>query len=152
MYLPLLNLPSYSFKSKLLQGKWYIFDMLRRQYVRLTPEEWVRQHFVRYLIEEKQYPPALIVIEHTFELNGLTLRCDIAVFDNSGKILAIVECKSTDQPIDQQVFDQIFVYNSHLKARYLMLTNGLQHYCCRIDLGASGPIFLKDIPFYAEIR
>lgn len=152
MDLPSLNLPSYSFKCKQLHGKWYILDMLRRRYVRLTPEEWVRQHFVRYLIQEKKYPPALIALEHTFELNGQILRCDIAVFDNSGKILALVECKSTDQSIDQQVFDQIFVYNSHLKARYLMLTNGLHHYCCRVDLDVSGPIFLREIPFYDEIR
>lgn len=153
MYLPTLNLPAYPFKCKQLNGKWHIFDTLRKRFVRLTPEEWVRQHFVMYLIHEKKFPPALMVLEYTFELNGQTMRCDIAAFDNMGKLLAVAECKAPDHPIDQNVFDQIFVYNQYLKANYLMITNGIQHYCCKIDLsGSSAPIFLDNIPSYSDIR
>lgn len=153
MNLPSLNLPAYPYKSKQQNGKWYILDMLRRQYVRLTPEEWVRQHFLWYLINEKKYPSALIALEYPFEINGQNMRCDIAIFDNAGKILAAVECKSTEQTIDQSVFDQIFTYNTRLKAQFLMITNGLQHYCCKIDVsGSMPPTFLNYIPHYSELR
>lgn len=153
MHLPSLNLPAYPFKCKQVNGKWYILDMLRKRFVRLTPEEWVRQHFVMYLINERQFPPTLMMPEYAFELNGQAMRCDIAIFDSSGNIQAVAECKSTDQNIDQNVFDQIFVYNRYLKACYLMVTNGLQHYCCKVDVsGSASPVFLNEIPFYSDIR
>ncbi|MCX7986717.1 MAG: type I restriction enzyme HsdR N-terminal domain-containing protein [Bacteroidales bacterium] len=148
-----LNLPSFPYKLKQINEKEYIFDHLRKQFVRLTPEEWVRQHFAWFLINYKNYPPGLMAIEYSFELNNQNMRADIVVFNNEGKILLVVECKAYNETINQQVFDQAFVYNLHLKAPYLIITNGLHHYCCKFDFSnVKEPFFLNEIPSFTSIK
>lgn len=149
---PPLNLPIYPFRIKQKNSKWYIWDEIREQYVRLTPEEWVRQHFIMYLIHYKNFPKNLISVEHALNIGGNLLRSDIVVFNKKGQILSITECKSYDQKIDQKVFDQIFVYNMQLKASYIMITNGLNHYCCKINIHNKPYLeFLDEIPDYKVV-
>ncbi len=128
-----------------------VFDRLRKRYVALTPEEWVRQHFVEYLIEEKQFPAALMANEVSLTQNGIKRRCDTLVADREGQPLVIVEYKAPEIEITQQVFDQIVRYNMVLRARYLMVSNGMSHYCCQIDYENNTYSFLNDIPEYAEL-
>ena len=128
-----------------------VFDRLRKRYVALTPEEWVRQHFVDYLIEEKQFPAALMANEVSLTQNGIKRRCDTLVADREGQPLVIVEYKAPEIEITQQVFDQIVRYNMVLRARYLMVSNGMSHYCCQIDYENNTYSFLNDIPKYAEL-
>lgn len=128
-----------------------VFDRLRKRYVALTPEEWVRQHFVEYLIEEKQFPAALMANEVSLTQNGIKRRCDTLVADREGQPLVIVEYKAPEIEITQQVFDQIVRYNMVLRARYLMVSNGMSHYCCQIDYEDNTYSFLNDIPEYAEL-
>ncbi|MDR2824762.1 MAG: type I restriction enzyme HsdR N-terminal domain-containing protein [Prevotellaceae bacterium] len=144
----ILNLPEYSFSVKKENGKPQIFDSQRKKYVALTPEEWVRQHFVRFLIEEKHFPSARVAVEYTLKINDLERRCDVVVFDRNGTPQIIIELKSPQIAISQAVFDQIAVYNSKLKVNYFMVSNGLQHYCCRVDTENSRYEFLAEIPEY----
>jgi len=141
-----LNLPTYSFNIKFKEQRKYIFDLIRKKYVLLTPEEWVRQNFLKYLVEEKKYPASLIAVEKEFKLNKLSKRSDVVVYNRLGQPFLIVECKATTVKIDQKVFDQIARYNMKLNVEYLVVTNGLEHYCCKIDLENQNYCFLKDFP------
>ncbi|WP_026288367.1 type I restriction enzyme HsdR N-terminal domain-containing protein [Polaribacter irgensii] len=144
-----LNLPHYKFKLKSNENKTFIFDNLRKKYMVLTPEEWVRQHFVQFLIEEKNYPPTLIAIEKQVVVNNLKKRSDILVFDKEGNPDIIVECKAPKIKITQATFDQIARYNSKLNANFLIVTNGLTHFYCKMDFKKETYVFLKEIPNYS---
>lgn len=147
-----LNLPHYQFNIKKNdKGALVIFDHLRQRFITLTPEEWVRQNFVRFLIEEKQFPPALMGNEVSLLQNGIKRRCDTLVADIEGNPFVIVEYKAPSIPITQSVFDQIVRYNMVMKAKCLIVSNGLQHYCCKIDYENNSYSFLRDIPNYSEI-
>ncbi len=144
-----LNLPSYQFKIKSSENKQLIFDTLRKKYVVLTPEEWVRQNFVQYLIKEKNYPSSLIAIEKQLTINTLKKRFDILIFNTNGSSKIIVECKAPTIKITQDTFDQIARYNLKLNADYLVVTNGLTHFSCELDNLNEKYIFLKKIPEYS---
>ncbi len=144
-----LNFPNYQFRFKNSENKVSIFDEIRKKFIILTPEEWVRQNVVRYLLEECNYPKSLINVEKALKINGLTKRYDVVVFNNDGSINILVECKSTDIKISQTVFDQIARYNMTLKSNYLMLTNGLNHYFCKMDFENEKYFFLKNLPKYS---
>ena len=147
-----LNLPEFEYKVKKREdGSWAIWDRLRERWVALTPEEWVRQHFVEWLITEKEFPAALMGNEMSLTQNGISRRCDTVVGDRTGQPLVIVEYKAPSINITQKVFDQIVRYNMVLKARYLMVSNGLEHYCCQIDYEAGSYRFLEDIPRYQDL-
>lgn len=143
-----LNLPNYKFKLKSSENKTLIFDNLRKKYFVLTPEEWVRQHFVQFLIDEKKYPVSLIAIEKQLTINNRKKRTDILVFNTDGNADIIVECKAPQIKITQATFDQIARYNLKLKANYLIVTNGLDHFYCKMDFEKETYIFLKEIPTY----
>jgi len=128
-----LNLPPYPFKITDENGQLFLFDEIRKKEVVLTPEEWVRQHFVQYLIREKNYPRSLIRLEGGLRLHGRARRSDIVVFNNQGEKVLMVECKAPSVKITQSVFDQIARYNMVHRIGLLAVTNGLQHYYCRID-------------------
>lgn len=146
-----LNLPTYSFNIKLIEQRKYIFDFIRKKFVILTPEEWVRQNFLRFLVEEKKYPASLIAVEMEFKLNNLSKRSDAVVYDKQTKPFLIAEFKAPDVKIDQKVFDQIARYNMKLNVDILIVSNGLQHFCCKIDHENNNYIFLKDIPVFNQI-
>ena len=147
-----LNLPHYQFNIKKNdKAALVIFDHLRQRYIPLTPEEWVRKNFVRFLIEEKQFPTALMGNEVSLLQNGIKRRCDTLVADIEGNPFVIVEYKAPSIPITQSVFDQIVRYNMVMKAKCLIVSNGLQHYCCKIDYENNSYSFLRDIPNYSEI-
>ena len=143
-----LNLPDYKFRLKSNENKTLIFDNLRKKYMVLTPEEWVRQHFVQFLIEEKKYPASLIAIEKQVLVNNLKKRSDILVFNKDGNPEIIVECKAPKIKITQATFDQIARYNSKLRANFLVVTNGLSHFYCKMDFEKETYLFLKEIPDY----
>ncbi|MGB0892645.1 MAG: type I restriction enzyme HsdR N-terminal domain-containing protein [Flavobacteriaceae bacterium] len=143
-----LNLPTYQFKLKSNENKTLIFDNLRKKYVVLTPEEWVRQHFVEFLIQEKKYPVSLIAIEKQLTINNRKKRTDILIFNSDGNPDIIVECKAPSIKITQDTFDQIARYNLKLNANYLVVTNGLQHYFCQLDTENETYVFLQEIPDY----
>lgn len=145
-----LNLPFYNITLKEENGKHFIFDDIRKKYLRLIPEEWVRQNFVKYLIDEKKYPASLIVIEKGLKLNELTKRADVLIYKDSSPIL-LVECKAPTVKINQDTFDQISRYNLTFKVPYLMVTNGMSHYCCQIDFENNSYHFLEDIPEFGEL-
>ena len=146
-----LNFPSYSFRFKNNQNKIAVFDDLRKKFVILTPEEWVRQHCVKFLRDEKNYPLSLINVEKQLKIGDLTKRYDIVVFQSTGEIRIIVECKAPSVKITQDTFDQIARYNMTLNADYLMVTNGLQHYFCQMDYENKNYVFLRDIPEYSAL-
>lgn len=143
-----LNFPKFSFRFKNSENKVSIFDTVRKKFIVLQPEEWVRQHCVQYLITVKNYPHALINVEKELTINKLKKRYDIVVFNPQGDVHIIVECKAPQIRIDQNTFDQIARYNLILKANYLMVTNGLEHYFCQMDFEGESYVFLKDIPNY----
>ena len=143
-----LNLPTYKFKLKSSENKTLIFDKLRKRYFVLTPEEWVRQHFVMFLIDEKKYPTSLIALEKQLTINNRKKRTDILIFNKKGVPEIIVECKAPQIKIKQDTFDQIARYNLKLKANYLIVTNGLEHFYCKMDFENETYIFLKEIPNY----
>ena len=146
-----LNLPDYPHKIKQEKDKAYIFDFIRKKYLVLTPEEWVRQHFVHYLITLKKFPSSLIVIEKGLKLNEMQKRADVLVYNKNGNPLVLVECKAASVKITQETFNQIARYNMNFKVPYLIVTNGLQHYCCKIDFINQSFLFLNDIPNYEEM-
>ena len=143
-----LQFPKYSFRFKNSENKVSIFDPIRKKFVVLQPEEWVRQNCVQYLLIEKKYPKSLINVEKELQLNGLKKRYDIVVYNSDGSIHLIVECKAPKITVNQATFDQIARYNLVLNAKYLMVTNGLNHYYCQIDMDAERYQFLEDIPEY----
>ncbi len=146
-----LSLPAYDFRYTIKEDKKYIFDIIRKKYVLLTPEEWVRQNFIRYLIEEKGYIQSLVRVEMFFKLNRLAKRADIALFNRKGQPKVLVECKSPKVTISQVVFDQVAKYNLSFKVDFLIVTNGLQHYCCKMDYKQKSFSFMNEIPGFEEI-
>ncbi|MEL0645185.1 type I restriction enzyme HsdR N-terminal domain-containing protein [Olleya sp. Ti.3.14] len=145
-----LNFPKFVFRFKNNENKVSIFDVIRKRFMVLQPEEWVRQHCVHYLIEVKKYPISLINVEKELRVNDLKKRYDIVIFNTDGSIHLIVECKAPKIEIKQNTFDQIARYNLALNATYLMVTNGINHYYCSMDFKAEQYHFLKDIPDYQE--
>jgi len=143
-----LNLPSFQFNIKNSENKQFIFDIIRKKYVILHPEEWVRQHLIHYLITEKGYPKSLIAVEKQLTINRLKKRFDILVFNTKGHPEMIVECKSPTVAITQKTFDQISRYNLELNATHIMVSNGLQHYYCKLDNNSRQYVFLNEIPNY----
>ena len=148
----LLNLPPFTFRIKEYQNKKLIFDEFRHRWVALTPEEWVRQNFVRYLTEKKDFPASLVAIERSLRMNQRDFRTDIVLFSKSGNPMVVVECKAPEVKITQMVFDQIARYNLDLRVNYLIVTNGLVHYCCRFDQLQLTYTFLPEIPGYNELE
>ena len=146
-----LNLPTYSFNIKLIEQSKYIFDFIRKKFVILTPEEWVRQNFLRFLVDEKKYPASLIIVEKEFKLNALSKRSDAVVYNRAGNPIVIIEFKASEVKINQKVFDQIVRYNIKLNVEYLIVSNGIEHYCCRINKEDSSYFFLKEIPDFNSI-
>ena len=146
-----LNLPDYSFRTKTTAGKTYLFDGLRKKYVRLTPEEWVRQHFVQFLIVEKKYSVSLMSIEAGVKVNNNPQRADLIVFDRWGIPVLVAEFKAPEVKISQQAFDQIVRYNMQLKVKYLIVSNGLDHFCCKIDYTENSYAFLAEIPDFTQV-
>ncbi len=141
-----LNFPTYQFRFKNSENKIAIFDVIRKKFIVLTPEEWVRQHVVRFLIEDNKYPISLINVEKVLKINGLIKRYDVVVFNSDGSIHLLIECKAPEIKISQDTFDQIARYNMAMKANYLMVTNGLNHFYCFIK--NDNYSFLKSIPEY----
>lgn len=146
-----LNLPYANTKIVVRNEKQMVFDFLRKRFVALTPEEWVRQQFTHFLVEHKGYPAMFIGNEITLSVGRLSRRCDSVVFNKSAKPVMIIEYKAPTVKITQKVFEQICSYNIALHAPYLTVSNGLQSYCCRIDKEANTYEFLKDIPAYGEL-
>ena len=143
-----LAFPSFSFRVKNSENTTRIFDIIRKKFVVLTPEEWVRQHVIHFLIETHHYPKSLLNVEKVIKVNNLTKRYDIVVFKPNGDLFLLVECKAPSVNITQQTFDQIAQYNLELNADFLMVTNGLQHYYCQIDYTAKKYHFIPEIPLY----
>ncbi|MBR5804313.1 MAG: type I restriction enzyme HsdR N-terminal domain-containing protein [Bacteroidaceae bacterium] len=146
-----LNLPPYATKMMVRDGKNVIWDIIRRKYVALTPEEWVRQHFVHFLIEHKGYPVSLLANEVALTLNGTSRRCDTVLYDRTLSPRMIIEYKAPHIPITQKVFDQICRYNLVFHVDYLIVTNGLSHYCCRMNYADNTYQFLSDVPQYSTL-
>lgn len=143
-----LQFPYYQFRFKNSENKVAIFDEIRKKFVIVTPEEWVRQHVVQFLIIEKKYPKSWINVEKVIKINELTKRYDVVIYNPDGSILILVECKAPAVPISQNTFDQIARYNMVLKAQYLMVTNGLNHYFCQMNYEQERYHFLPELPEY----
>lgn len=141
-----LNFQPYQFRFKNSENKVAIFDEVRKKFIILTPEEWVRQHVVHYLMKEKNYPKSWVNVEKQIKINGLTKRYDVVVFNPDGSIFLLVECKAPEIKINQNTFDQIARYNMVIKAQYLMVTNGLEHYFCHMDYKNEKYHFLQELP------
>ena len=141
-----LNFPPYKFRFKSSENKIAVFDELRKKFVILTPEEWVRQHVVQYLLQEKKIPKSLLNVEKQLKIGDLVKRYDVLAYNPDGSIHLVVECKAASIPITQETFDQIARYNLTLQARYLMVTNGLDHYFCQLNYEQERYQFLKDLP------
>lgn len=146
-----LNLPTFAVKIAEKNGKRIIFDTVRRKYVALTPEEWVRQHFVNYLITEKQFPKELLANEVSIKLNNTAKRCDTVAYNRFLAPIVIVEYKASTIDITRAVFDQIARYNIVLRVRYLIVSNGINHFCCKIDYETQTYSFLEGIPEYTAL-
>ena len=146
-----LNFPVYSFRFKNSENKVSIFDEIRKKFILLTPEEWVRQHVIQFLLQDKKYPKSYINVEKLIKINDLSKRYDGVVFQPNGEIFLLIECKAPEVPISQQTFDQIARYNLVLKAKYLMVTNGLNHYFCQMDFENEKYVFLKELPDFDRL-
>ena len=149
--LPQLNFPFSKFKIKEDKGKLFIFDDSRKKFIALTPEEWVRQNCLHYLRDHKKYPISLLAVEKAFKLNGQHLRYDLVAYSKKAKALLLVECKAPDVKISQATFDQIAVYNLELNVPYLLVTNGMQHYCCIVDFEKRQFQFLPEVPDFSTL-
>ena len=145
-----LNLPEFDLKLKKAEGKVWIFDGIRKKYIVLTPEEWVRQHFINYLVTEKKYPRSLIRVEGGLVFNELRKRSDIVVYDRNGLPWMIVECKAPSLQVSEATLAQASVYNSTLRAEYLCVTNGLVHLCSRIDWQERQTVPLAETPAFPD--
>jgi hypothetical protein len=146
-----LNLPTYSFKLKYSGNSEQIFDPFRKKFVKLTPEEWVRQNLAQFLINEKDYPTGRMVIEKSLQFNNMKKRCDILVYDHKTAPLVMIECKAPNVKIKKEVFDQIAVYNLVFKVRFLMVSNGMEHYMCVVDFENKKTEFMSNIPSYKDL-
>jgi hypothetical protein len=147
-----LNFPPYEYRTKIEGKRIQIFDSIRKKYIALTPEEWVRQHLINYLVTEKGYPASLISVETPLIYAHLNKRSDILVNNHNGQPLMLIECKAPEVPVSQKTFEQIAIYNLTIKASYMMVTNGLQHYCMIAATESSQIQFLNVIPDYGELR
>lgn len=143
-----LNFKRYPIPIKIKENKRYIFDIIRKKDILLTPEEWVRQHCIHFLISEKKYPKSLINVEKQIQLYDQVKRFDIAVFKPNGEVNILIECKAPDVSINQSVFDQIAQYNLKMNSTFLMVSNGVKHVYCHINNDRTGYQFLKDLPSY----
>lgn len=143
-----LNLPNYDFKMKTEQGSRQIFDPVRKKMVKLDPEEWVRQNLIKFLNKDKNYPISLMAVEKGLTVNKLSKRFDILCYNNDSKPLLLVECKAPSVKISQSAFDQISIYNLQFKVPFLLVSNGLEHYCCQLDYEKNSYSFLSEIPDY----
>ena len=146
-----INLPPYPIKLGEKDGKRTIFDILRQKYVALTPEEWVRQHFVHFMMTQKGYPKGLLANEVELRAGTKRLRCDTLLYTRELRPQMIVEYKAPTIQLQQKTFDQISVYNLLLHVDYLVISNGLQHYCCRMDYERQSYTFLQDFPDYGSL-
>lgn len=146
-----LNLPEYSFRIKNQKEKPFIFDSIRKKFVRLTPEEWVRQNFIQFLISEKKFPGSLISVETKIIINTNPQRADLIVYGKEGNPICVAEFKAPDVKITQFAFDQIARYNMKLKVKYLIVSNGLEHFCCVINCHENSYSFIAGIPDYNKL-
>jgi len=146
-----LNFPKYNFKLKKSNNTIQIFDTIRNKWITITPEEWVRQHMIQYLIDEKKYPKSLIAVEMSITVNQTAKRCDIVLFNRDAKPLIIVECKAPSVQLTQITFDQAAVYNMTLVVDYLLITNGINHFFCKIDFVNKKYDFIREIPRFEEL-
>lgn len=146
-----LNLPDFEFKTRTENGQLQIFDPVRRKYVALTPEEWVRQHFIHFLIENKNVPLSHIAVEKSIRVSNLAKRADIVVFKGGLKPVLVVECKASSVEITEEVFHQVLRYNMSLRVDFLVLTNGIQHVYCRVDYNKQKADFIEDLPNYEQL-
>lgn len=146
-----LNLPGFEFKTRTVANQLQIFDPVRRKYVALTPEEWVRQHFVHFLIEHRNVPMSHITVEKSIRVSHLAKRADIIVFKGGMKPILAVECKAPSIEVNEEVFYQILRYNMTLRVDYLVVTNGLRHIYCKVNYDHQKAIFIEDIPFYEQL-
>ncbi|MAX79604.1 MAG: restriction endonuclease subunit R [Crocinitomicaceae bacterium] len=147
-----LNLPEYNFKFGLENGKTTIWDTIRKKYIILTPEEWVRQNFVEFLIQQHQFPRSLIQIEKGLRVHKTYKRADVICNNQNGYPVLLVECKAPEVKITQAAFDQVARYNITFKVPYLVVTNGISHYCCKVDLEKKDYTFLEELPSYNSIK
>ncbi len=152
MNIPGLKIPTYSFKIKSEEGRSLIFDPFRKKFVRLTPEEWVRMNFAMFLVEDRGFPAGRMVIEQSLKFNQLSKRCDILVYNREMDPLIMVECKAPEVKIGKGVFDQISMYNLTFRVKYLIVTNGLENYFCRINFEDRNIEFLDRIPDYTDLE
>jgi hypothetical protein len=143
-----LNFPTYTFRFKNSENKIAIFDEIRKKFILLTPEEWVRQHVVQFLLQEKNFPKSYINVEKLIKINNLNKRYDIVVYQPNGELFLLIECKAPEVKITQQTFDQIARYNLVLNAKYLMVSNGLNHYFCQMDFENEKYVFLEELPSF----
>jgi hypothetical protein len=144
-----LNFPPFEFKLKKAQGKVWIFDGIRKKYIVLTPEEWVRQHLIHYLTDHLNYPKSLIRVESGLRVNELMKRSDVVVYDRNTRPWMIVECKSVEHAIGEQTAAQVSRYNTSLKARYVVVTNGLVHRCFEVNHDKREVKSVNDFPIYS---
>lgn len=145
-----LNLPAAPLEFRNEAGKLYVFDPIRKRHLVLTPEEWVRQHLIYFLYEHKKFPKSLFRVERGLKYNTLSKRTDIVIFDRDGNPFLLVECKSPQAGINEAVFRQAAAYNNTLKAPYYMLSNGLKHYCCRVDHASGESAMIPELPDFPE--
>jgi hypothetical protein len=145
-----LSFPSYCFRFKNSENKAAIFDEIRKKFIILTPEEWVRQHVVQYLLQDKGYPKSYINVEKLIKINDMNKRYDVVVYQPDGSIFLLIECKAPEVTISQQTFDQIARYNLTLKAEFLMVSNGVNHYFCQMDFENEKYVFLKELPDFKK--
>ena len=143
-----LQFPTYTFRFKNSENKIAIFDEIRKKFILLTPEEWVRQHVVQFLLQEKNYPKSYINVEKLIKINSLTKRYDIVVYQPNGELFLLIECKAPEVKITQETFNQIARYNLVLNAKYLMVSNGLNHYFCQMDFENEKYVFLEELPSF----
>jgi len=147
-----LNIPEYPIKTRINEdGKTEVFDTIRKKYLVLQPEEWVRQQFIGFLIQHKNYPASLISIEKGLKVNQLQKRFDAVIFDRNGNPLVLIEFKAPSIKLTEKTFSQVAAYNLKMRVKYLIISNGLKHYCCKMDYENSSYQFLKDIPDYEAI-
>ena len=146
-----LNFPHFEFKFRNIKGRQEIFDPVRHKFVKLTPEEWVRQHLIAYLTQVKGYPLSMIGVEKQLLLNNLLKRFDLVIFNRNGSPLLLVECKAPGIKLTENTFDQAARYNILLQAEYFIISNGFEHYFCRIDYERKQYLFIEDIPDFIKL-
>lgn len=146
-----LNLPDFDIRTRTTEGQRQVFDPIRKKYVALTPEEWVRQHFINYLVAFKGYPIGLIAVEHPILLNGMQQRVDIVAFNRKGEPQLVVECKASSVELTQETYAQAARYNMVLNASYLVVTNGLRHFCSEIDLAKRSFTPMLEVPLFSDL-